>query len=214
VKTKSIQRSSTSTKKPPVDATQAILNAMDGRIERVRTGPAYQLGLLLAAIVVLVLPVVYLSLIGLVGYAVYWHAVNNAEVLGTVNGRAAILAYFGPMLAGVIVLLFMIKPLLARAVDDSVPLTLRRGQVGRYRPPASFGGPGPIVSDHLHELWMRPDGPTGHYLVGGRGGRPDDELSEPDTTARGADPERLAVEHRQLAAARHGACTRTRGPSG
>jgi glycine/D-amino acid oxidase-like deaminating enzyme len=83
-------------------------------------------------------------------------------------------------------------------LGGAVPLTLRRGQVGRYRTPAAFGGPGPIVSDHVHELWMRPDGADGHYLVGGRGGRPDDVLAGPETETRGADADRLADFEREL----------------
>ena len=84
-------------------------------------------------------------------------------------------------------------------LGGAVPLTLRRGQVGRYRTPAAFGGPGPIISDHVHELWMRPDGADGHYLVGGRGGRPDDALAAPETATRGADADRLADFERELA---------------
>jgi sarcosine oxidase subunit beta len=84
-------------------------------------------------------------------------------------------------------------------LGGAVPLTLRRGQVGRYRTPLAFGGPGPIVSDHVHELWMRPDGADGHYLVGGRGGRPDDVLAAPETAPRGADADRLADFERELA---------------
>jgi glycine/D-amino acid oxidase-like deaminating enzyme len=84
-------------------------------------------------------------------------------------------------------------------LGGAVPLTLRRGQVGRYRTPAAFGGPGPIVSDHVHELWMRPDGVDGHYLVGGRGGRPDEVLAVPETATRGADADRLADFERELA---------------
>jgi sarcosine oxidase subunit beta len=76
-------------------------------------------------------------------------------------------------------------------LGGAVALTLRRGQVGRYRSPLAFGGPGPIVSDHIHDLWMRPDGPDGHYLVGGRGSRPDEELAAPQTGARGADADAL-----------------------
>jgi sarcosine oxidase subunit beta len=87
---------------------------------------------------------------------------------------------------------------LLAGLGGAVPLTLRRGQVGRYRPRAAFGGPGPIVSDHLHELWLRPDGPDGHYLVGGRGGRPDDELATPEIAYRGADADRLADFAREL----------------
>ena len=87
---------------------------------------------------------------------------------------------------------------LVATLGGAVPLTLRRGQIGRYRPPAGFGAPGPIVSDHVHELWMRPDGSDGHYLVGGRGGRPDDELAAPETAVRGADADRLADFEREL----------------
>jgi glycine/D-amino acid oxidase-like deaminating enzyme len=84
------------------------------------------------------------------------------------------------------------------ALGGAVPLTLRRGQVGRYRPPAAFGAPGAIISDHVHELWMRPDGADGHYLVGGRGGRPDVELAAPETLTRGADDDRLRDFEREL----------------
>ena len=87
---------------------------------------------------------------------------------------------------------------LLRELGGAVPLTLRRGQVGRYRTPAAFGGAGPIVSDHVHELWMRPDGQDGHYLVGGRGGRPDDVLAAPERAQRGADDDRLRDFEREL----------------
>jgi glycine/D-amino acid oxidase-like deaminating enzyme len=46
---------------------------------------------------------------------------------------------------------------------------------------------------------MRPDGGDGHYLVGGRGGRPDDALAAPETATRGADADRLADFERELA---------------
>jgi Zn-dependent protease with chaperone function len=99
---------------------------MDGRIDPVRTGLLYQLGLLLSAVVMLVLPLVYLSLIVGVGYLIYLHAVNDTAVLDHTSPRAALVVYLGPIIAGLIVIAFMVKPLLARAVDDSVPLTLRR----------------------------------------------------------------------------------------
>ena len=60
---------------------------------------------------------------------------------------------------------------LTRSLGGFVPLELSRGQAGRFRPPHSFGAPGPIISDHVHELWLKPEGSDGHYLVGGRGGR-------------------------------------------
>lgn len=104
-----------------------VLAGLAGRIEPVRTGMGYRAGLLLAAAVMLVLPVVYVSLIAGVCYLIYLHATANAVIFETVHSaRAAIVLYFGPIVAGAIVVLFMIKPLLARRVDDSVPLTLRR----------------------------------------------------------------------------------------
>ena len=44
---------------------------------------------------------------------------------------------------------------------------------------------------------MRPDG-DGHYLVGGRGSRPDEELATPQTAQRGADDSALAEFAREL----------------
>jgi sarcosine oxidase subunit beta len=76
-------------------------------------------------------------------------------------------------------------------LGGAVPLTLRRGQVGRYCGPRAAAGSGPIISDHVQELWIRPDAPGGHVLVGGRGGWPDLELAEPERATRGADPARL-----------------------
>ena len=86
---------------------------------------------------------------------------------------------------------------LLHPLGGALPLTLRRGQVGRYRAPLAFGGPGPIVSDHIHNVWMRPDG-DGHYLVGGRGSRPDEALATPQTAQRGADDSALAEFAREL----------------
>ena len=62
---------------------------------------------------------------------------------------------------------------LTRGLGGVVPLSLSRGQAGRFRPPHAFGRPGPIISDHAHELWIKPEGNDGHYLIGGRGGRLD-----------------------------------------
>jgi sarcosine oxidase subunit beta len=76
-------------------------------------------------------------------------------------------------------------------LGGKVPLALRRGQAGRYRPPASFGGPGPIISDHVQELWLKPDGSDGHYLVGGRGGRLDRGPHWRPTGQQGADLDTL-----------------------
>jgi hypothetical protein len=111
---------------PQTDAlTARLLSAFDGRIARLWKSPLYVLGLLLVSGVILLLPVVYLGLIGLTAYGVYYHAVNHTSVLyvGYIgHGRAArtmlllrVVAYFGPLLAGVVLVVFMVKPLLARS---------------------------------------------------------------------------------------------------
>jgi mannose-6-phosphate isomerase-like protein (cupin superfamily) len=72
-----------------------------------------------------------------------------------------------------------------------VPIELVRVQVGRWRPSAAFGAPGPIVSQHAARTWFRPEA-DGHYLVGSRA----DDLPRPPYTDEvavrtGADPEVL-----------------------
>jgi sarcosine oxidase subunit beta len=89
---------------------------------------------------------------------------------------------------------------LLRPLGGVVPLTLQRGQAGRFRPPFAWGAPGPIVSDHVHELWVKPEGGDGHYLVGGRGGRLHGGPHVRPTGQAGADDatlEEFAVELRR-----------------
>ena len=103
-----------------------LSESLKGRIEPVRASMAYRAGLLMVAIAMLVLPVLYLSLVGLVCYAIYWHVVNDTGVLTIGSVRGGLVAYVGPIFVGCILLAFMIKPLLVRKQDDSVPLTLRQ----------------------------------------------------------------------------------------
>ncbi|WP_339910037.1 M48 family metallopeptidase, partial [Symmachiella dynata] len=77
----------------------------------------YRFGILLVTIVMVVLPLLYVALIGLTGYAVYYHAVNHTGMLGAARGRGMImvfLVYLAPLVIGGILVLFMIKPLFAR----------------------------------------------------------------------------------------------------
>lgn len=107
---------------PPSAATaaaleQEILGAFQGEIARVRTPIVYRLATLLVAAVMVILPLVYLALIALAGYAVYWHAVNDTAVLGIGRGRGRVVAlviYLTPFVVGAILLMFMVKPLFAR----------------------------------------------------------------------------------------------------
>ncbi len=73
----------------------------------------------------LLLPMVYLSLIVLAGLAVWWHLTANLWIFeGRSGGFWKILAYLGPAVAGVVVVFFLVKPVLARPERrrDPVPL--------------------------------------------------------------------------------------------
>lgn len=94
---------------------QSPIAAFQGDISPTNVAFSYRLGLFLVAIAMLILPAIYLSLIGLAGYGIYWHAANDADIL-TGRHRASfgtLCLYVAPMLAGVVLILFMIKPFFA-----------------------------------------------------------------------------------------------------
>ena len=114
-----------------------VLRGVDGSIQPVKVPLAYRAGILLVLTVMVLLPLVYLSLIGLAGYAVYWHAVSNTGLLtsdmGETSGRNAarakmfaVLLYVAPMIIGGILVLFMFKPLLSRPAQRRQPRALSR----------------------------------------------------------------------------------------
>lgn len=96
-----------------------LLGGFQGKIEAIRPSMAYQLGILLVALVMVLLPLIYVALIGLVGWLVYLHAVCDTGLLHVrAGGRAqvwAFLIYVAPIVAGAVAIVFMIKPLFARS---------------------------------------------------------------------------------------------------
>lgn len=109
---------------------QALLAALDQGIRPVRIMLLYRLWLLVAALVMVLLPVIYLGLIALLGYAVYLHARYDVVMLSHMPAnRAAIFviaAYVAPIVAGVVAVLFMIKPFFAPRQARMIPLSLER----------------------------------------------------------------------------------------
>ena len=106
-----------------------FLRALGGRIDPVRVGVGYQLGLLATAVVMLLLPLVYLALVAAVSYAVYYHVVYNVAIFGgTGNAKGKVIAYLAPLVVGIILVLFMIKPLFAKRGRGNAPTSLRRDQ--------------------------------------------------------------------------------------
>jgi predicted Zn finger-like uncharacterized protein len=92
-----------------------ILAAFQGEIAPVRPTLLYQFWILVVAGLMVLLPILYVALVGLVGTAVVLHAVYDVAIFQKVrNGKAAVLLYLGPLVAGGVVAAFMIKPLFAR----------------------------------------------------------------------------------------------------
>ncbi len=77
----------------------------------------YRLALLAVAILTVMLPIIYIAMIGVVAWLVYNHAIYNLIPIPVVGVRAAIFAFFffyiAPLVAGVVVLVVMIRPLLS-----------------------------------------------------------------------------------------------------
>jgi Zn-dependent protease with chaperone function len=104
--------------------TERLLAAFDAPVPRIWKSPFYMVGLVLVAVLIVLLPVLYLGLIALTGYGVFYHALNDTEILSLPSGlhgrglagamMLKMLGYFAPILLGVIVIIFMVKPLFAR----------------------------------------------------------------------------------------------------
>ena len=117
---------------------KAIEALRSGHIEPVRIGAGYRIGLLLVAAAMLVLPLIYLALIALVGWGIIWYAINGTLIFEAVGSNAArgggrvgivlLVMYLAPIVAGGILLLFMVKPFFAKHVRDSFPLSLNRAE--------------------------------------------------------------------------------------
>ncbi len=97
--------------------------------KKIRRTPAYTLGLVLAALVMILVPIVYLAIVAAVGWGVYLHTVNDWSIITAshLRGRAAIIPiaiYIAPIVAGGILVLILLKPILipVRSRFESIPL--------------------------------------------------------------------------------------------
>ncbi len=105
-----------------------VLDSLSGEIEPVRRSIAYRLMLVIVALVMVVLPLIYLGLVVGIGYLLYYHAVHHVPTLRGTGAatRFRVLAYLAPLVIGAAVLVFMLKPMLARRTREHNGLRLRR----------------------------------------------------------------------------------------
>lgn len=115
-----------------LDRERALLAGLSGEIPRVRVRQRYKAGLLAAAVVMVILPLVYVAVICLVLYGVYLHAIYDTSIVTAgPSGRGAIVAlfaYLAPILAGGLLVAFMVKPLFAKRSQRRAPYSLSRSE--------------------------------------------------------------------------------------
>jgi Zn-dependent protease with chaperone function len=87
--------------------------------------PLYRVGLILVAVAMILLPIIYVALIVLAASGILWHLQNDTWLLGQ-EGSALIRAglYVAPVVAGGILIVFMIKPLFAKPAAQADRVTL------------------------------------------------------------------------------------------
>jgi Zn-dependent protease with chaperone function len=109
-----------------------ILNAFQSDISPVRVSWLYQIGLVLVAVMMVILPLIYLMMIMAAGWGVYYYAIHAKFMLTSMAGGGRIyvlklVAYLAPLFIGCVLVIFMIKPLFAHRPKRAQPLALNLG---------------------------------------------------------------------------------------
>lgn len=120
-------------RKPDEITAGELKAALEGTIPRRRISLFYQLGLLLVAVFMALLPLAYLAFVAGVAYATYWYGVHALALFsGFTGGIYGIIlkaiCYLGPLLGGCIAVFFMFKPMLARPRKRAQPMELNPAQ--------------------------------------------------------------------------------------
>jgi Zn-dependent protease with chaperone function len=103
-----------------------------GRISPRRISLSYQLALVACAVVMLLLPAIYLGfVVGLV-WCLQWYAIHAALFFSN-GGWLMLLCYIGPLVAGGMLVLFMVKPLFARPAKKTPPLEIKLAEEPKLR---------------------------------------------------------------------------------
>lgn len=105
---------------------EALAAAFVREVPPVRVSPLYLVSLLVVAVVMLLMPVLYLALVALVGWGVYYHAVAHVPDFGSRRVNfVSVMVCVAPIIAGAIAVAFLLKPLLAPRRRQTEPLTVQ-----------------------------------------------------------------------------------------
>src|SRR5262245_25647321 len=110
-----------------------VLGAFQGDLPAHVVPARYRVGLVLVAIGMVVLPIIYVGLIGLAAWGVWYHATHHTGLVvgggrrSRGGSQGSLLLYLTPIAVGVILIVFMVKPLLARRPKAAEPRRLDPG---------------------------------------------------------------------------------------
>jgi hypothetical protein len=80
-------------------------------------------------LLLVLLPLIYLGLVAGVAWLTWFHATHNLSLLtGRGGGRGRLFVYVTPLVTGALMLIFMIKPILARRAKGPSPIVVRPDQ--------------------------------------------------------------------------------------
>ena len=89
-----------------------------------RPSVPYRLGLAVVALLMVLLPAIYVGLILLAGWAVWYHATNGLFILQRGGSWFGLLLYLGPIVVGLTLIAFIVKPLFAKRPPASPAIAL------------------------------------------------------------------------------------------
>lgn len=112
--------------------TVSLMEAFAGKVSRPSLSFLYRVGLLGVTLLMLILPLIYLALIGAAVLATWWWGGNFYFLVTSMTGGVRLyilkwVCFVGPLFAGAVVSFFMIKPLLARPARGAQALALNPG---------------------------------------------------------------------------------------
>jgi Zn-dependent protease with chaperone function len=118
---------------PPKERAGALIKLLETPVESEPLSGAYKFGIVLITIVMIFLILVYLAMIAGIGWGILYHLTEHKTLLGGGPGSGGggifgLLFYLFPPLLGVVLILFMLKPLFTSPYEVSPPRTLKRNQ--------------------------------------------------------------------------------------
>ena len=107
-----------------LDLERQLLGAFRGKIEPIKTPTLYKISLILVSLTMALLPLIYFSLVALLGYGVFYYATHFFVWFPGRSGiYLRVFLYAVPLIVGTVATLFLIKPLFAKpyqAEDDLI----------------------------------------------------------------------------------------------